>query len=381
MVKRALSNLLSQSKKSILLLGPRQTGKSTLIGSLKPDLKINLSSEKTFLEFLRNNDELEDRIRRELPKSIFIDEVQRIPSLLNTIQSLIDENKSLKFYLSGSSARKLRRGSANLLPGRLHTYRLSGLTIGEIGKEFDLDRALSLGTLPGIYLEPDQRDALKTLRSYTNTYLKEEIQAEALTKNLEGFARFLTVICAYCGQHIDYSKISKQAQVARSSVIRYTEILEDTLIVETIYPFAESDKQRLIKHPKLYFFDCGVLNALLENFRPSPERIGFLFENLVYSQIRAAGFVLDKDIQIYSYRTEHHSEVDFILKLDGEVIAVEVKAAKTADKVAGRGFQSLQQSYGKKTRNFIVHMGTTNKSFANFDALNLPTFLKEVGLV
>jgi predicted AAA+ superfamily ATPase len=380
MVKRSLYETLRKSKKSVLLLGPRQTGKSTLVQSLEPELNINLAVEKTYIEFLRNPGELEQRIQRLQPKSVFIDEVQRIPSLLNTIQSIIDGNKNVKFYLSGSSARKLRRGSANLLPGRLHNYRISGLTSGELGNDFDIEKALRIGTLPGIYLDQDKKSAVKTLRSYTSTYLKEEIQAEALTKNLEGFARLLTIIGAYCGQHIDYSKISKQAQVARSSVIRYIEILEDTLLSETIYAFQGSDKSRLIQHPKLYFFDCGVLNALLENIQVSPERVGFLFENLVYSQIRASAFACDKDVQIFSFRTEHHAEVDFILKIEDEIFAVEVKSTKSVSSSDGFGFESFERATGKKVPKFVVHMGSSDKKLSSFEALTLPTFLKEIGL-
>lgn len=380
MIDRKIKKTLKTSKKSVLLLGPRQTGKSTLIQSLSPDLTINLAVEKTYLEFLKNNDELEQRLNHQQPKTIFIDEVQRIPSILNTIQSILDTNRKIKFYLSGSSARKLRRGSANLLPGRLHNYRLGGLTIEELGKNFLIEKALKLGTLPGIYLDDSESSALKTLRSYTSAYLKEEIQAEALTKNLEGFARFLSIICAYSGQHIDYTKLSKQAQVARTSVIRYVEILEDTLLAETVYAYPDSEKNRLIQHPKIYFFDCGILNALLENFQPSQERIGFLFENLVYSQLRTASYACDKDIQLFSYRTEHHSEIDFIIKIKEDLFAVEVKASKNIDKVNTRGFESFKQATKNKFKKYIVHMGTTDKKINSVEVLTLPTFLREIGL-
>lgn len=380
MIDRKIASTLKSSKKSILLLGPRQTGKSTLIQTLSPDLTINLATEKTYLEFLRNNDELPQRLKHLQPKTVFIDEVQRIPSILNTIQSIVDTNHKIKFYLSGSSARKLRRGSANQLPGRVHNYRLSGLTIEELGKEFSIEKSLKMGTLPGIYLDDNENSALKTLRSYTSAYLKEEIQAEALTKNLEGFARFLAVICVYSGQHIDYTKLSKQAQVARTSITRYVEILEDTLLAETVYAYQVSEKNRLIQHPKIYFFDCGILNALLENFQPSQERIGFLFENLVYSQIRAASYACDKDIQIFSYRTEHHSEIDFIIKIKEDIFAVDVKASKNIDKASLRGFESFKQATKSKFKKYIVHMGTTDKKINSVEALTLPTFLREIGL-
>ncbi len=380
MIQRQILDSIKGSKKSVLLLGPRQTGKSTLINSLNPDLAINLASEKSYLAFLRNNEELESILERHKPKSVFIDEVQRIPSLLNTIQSIIDQNSKIKFYLTGSSARKLRRGSANLLPGRIHSYQLSGLTIGELGSQFDLLKAMRIGTLPGLFLEPDQKDALKTLRSYSATYLKEEIQAEALTKNLEGFTRFLTIACAYSGQHIDYTKISKLSQVARTSIIRYFEILQDTLLLESIYPFNLDSKRRLIQHPKIYFFDCGILNSLIENFQVTQDRVGFLFENLVFAQIRASGYSADKDIRIYSYRTEHDAEIDFIVKVEGQIFAIEVKASKNVQDIDSRGFKSFEEYYGKKVKKIIVHMGSIDKSAGGIELLSLQSLLKELGL-
>jgi predicted AAA+ superfamily ATPase len=380
MIKREILQSIQKSKKSVLLLGPRQTGKSTLINSLSPDLVINLAAEKNYLAFLRNNQELESILDRKKPKTVFIDEVQRIPSILNTIQTIIDQKSKVKFYLTGSSARKLRRGSANLLPGRLHSYQLGGLTASELGQQFDVMTALKIGTLPGHYLETDQREAVRTLRSYSTTYLKEEIQAEALTKNLEGFTRFLSVACAYSGQHIDYTKISNLAQVSRTSIIRYFEILQDTLLLESLYPFQTDSVRRLIQHPKIYFFDCGVLNALLENFHVSPDRIGFLFENLVYSQIRSSGYAADKDLQFFSYRTEHNAEIDMIIKLDGEIFAIEVKATKGIKDVDTRGFKSFEEVYNKKVKKIVVHMGSNDKSINGIELLTLPSLLKELGL-
>ncbi len=379
MYNRGLLQCLKKGKKSVLLLGPRQTGKSTLIKLLKPELVVNLAKEETFTAFLRDSTELESRLNRAQPSTVFIDEIQRIPSLLNTIQSIVDENSKIKFFLTGSSARKLRRGAANLLPGRIHSYQLSGLTLNELGDDFELSKALRVGTLPGIYLE-DASSAIKTLRSYTSAYLREEIQAEALTKNLEGFARFLSVICAYCCQHIDFSKIAKQAQVSRSSVTRYIEILEDTLIAESVYAYQTDLKKRLIQHPKLYFFDVGVLNSLLENFEVSNERIGFLFENFVYSQLRACSFAKDKSLQIYNYRTEHGAEVDFILKIDGEYIALEVKSTKNINQIDRRGFQSFEEAHGKKVKKIVVYAGSVDKSVSGISLLSLKSTLKEIGL-
>jgi len=201
MIDRLLGRVIARSPKSVLLLGPRQTGKSTLVLDLRPDMVINLARESEFLTFAANADELEERIRSEAPGTVLIDEVQRLPSLLNTVQALLDEakraKKPLKFFLTGSSARKLRRGQANLLPGRVLCYRLGPLTSAEIGPDFSARRAMELGTLPEPYLEPERAAAEKLLASYSGTYLREEIQAEALSRNLEGFSRFLAITDAH----------------------------------------------------------------------------------------------------------------------------------------------------------------------------------------
>src|SRR3989338_1807469 len=187
MITRLIAPLLARSTKSCLLLGPRQTGKSTLIRSLAPALSLNLASEATFLEFARNPQELPQRLAAGRYRTVFIDEVQRLPALLNTIQAVLDEQpRPPTFYLTGSSARKLRRGRANLLPGRIHTYQLGPLVAAELGYALDTAPALSTRTLPGIWAAPEAQARRKTLRSYASTYLKEEIQAEALTRHIEG---------------------------------------------------------------------------------------------------------------------------------------------------------------------------------------------------
>ena len=272
-----------------MLLGPRQTGKSTLIQNLNPDLTINLAKEAVFLDFASNPQELEQRLEgNSNAKTVFIDEIQRLPSLLNMIQALIDESpRRWRFFLTGSSARKLKRGHANLLPGRLHSYELSGLTPIEVGAKFDVQSALSTGTLPGIYTESSNQQRIKTLRSYAATYLKEEIQAEALTRNLEGFSRFLFVTAACSGQFLDFAKLANEAKISRQSAMRYFEILEDTLIVNRCLPFAKSARKRLVQHPKFYFFDNGVYNALLGNFIASDDRKGLLFEHLFFNTLSA----------------------------------------------------------------------------------------------
>ncbi len=379
MFRRLLTPRLRKSRKSILLLGPRQTGKSTLLHTLAPDLTINLAHEPTYLSFLRDPSELEARLAAARPSLVFIDEVQRIPSLLNTVQAIIDAGGP-RFLLSGSSARKLRRGQANLLPGRVHAYALGGLVSAELGYALDTPRALSLGTLPGIYAEPDLNDAAKTLSTYASTYLREEVQAEALTRNLEGFARFLSVAAACSGQFLDVSKLAKEAQVNRASALRFFEILEDTLIVSRCDAFAASERRRLIQHPRYFFFDPGVLNAINGNFGVSPDRVGVLFEHLVYSQLRHSASARDRALRISSFRTSHGAEVDFIVEIDREIWAVECKASRQVARGDLRGFTSFAEVHAKKHRAVVAYTGEVKKRMGEVDILPWQDLLRTMGL-
>jgi predicted AAA+ superfamily ATPase len=325
--KRLLSDKLQKTTKSVLLLGPRQTGKSTLVKTLKPDLTINLAFEQAFLDYSSQPDLIEKVIRRERLKTIFVDEVQRIPSLLNTIQGILDDNpRKYRFYLTGSSARKLRRGNANLLPGRIVHYQLGPLILEELGDNLELEDALVFGTLPGVVTEKDDDARKDLLRTYGSTYLKEEVQAEALTRQIEGFARFLLVAASKSGEFLDFSKIGSQAGITQKTSSRFFEILEDTLIVNRVNAYATNETRRLVRHPKFYFFDNGVLNGLLKNFTLSEDRRGFLFEHFIVNQILTVNLLMGEPARISTYRTESGSEVDLILEKDGDTLSLEIKS-------------------------------------------------------
>lgn len=381
MIPRHLASLLQRSKRSVLLLGPRQTGKSTLVSSLHPELTINLAHEPTYLQFARNPAELEERLAAGTFSTVFIDEVQRLPSLLNTIQVVLDQpRRSIKFYLTGSSARKLRRGHANLLPGRIHTYHLGPLVVSELGDQFKTKDALETGTLPGIWTEADAREQRKTLQSYAATYLKEEIQAEALTRNVEGFSRFLFVVAAEAGKFLDLSKLASAASIPRQSAVRFFEILEDTLVLRRCDAFRKSERRRLIQHPRFFFFDTGVLNGLLNNFTASSDRSGTLFEHLLFNQLVHSASAKDRDLRVSSYRTEHGAEVDFIVESGRETLAVEAKASSTLGRSDLRGLRSFAAYYGKKHRPVIAYLGSARKVIEGIDILPWQSLLKDLDL-
>jgi predicted AAA+ superfamily ATPase len=349
-------------------------------------MMINLAHEPTYLEFARNPRELDERLTAVRPRGrgttcILIDEVQRLPSLLNTIQSLLDDSQNrLRFLLTGSSARKLRRGNANLLPGRIHTYRLGPLVARELDYRLDTKTALAIGTLPGVYLEEDRPSARKTLRSYAATYLKEEVQAEALTRNVEGFARFLHVAGTWSGTFLDLAKMSAAAQVPRQTTVRYFEILEDCLIAHRCEPFAKSTSPRLIQHPRYFFFDVGVLNGLLGNFEVSADRIGMLFEHLIYTQIAHGAASCDRDIRLSCFRTEHGAEVDVVVELGSNVYAIEIKASHTIGRSDTKGLKRFAEYYGKPHHSWILYLGSLPKQIDGVRVLPWQSGLQEMGL-
>lgn len=385
MYKRLIYDQLAKTKKSFLLLGPRQTGKSTLLNELDFDLKVNLSLEAEYIRYLRQPDLLVQQITSKKPacKKVLIDEVQRIPSILNTVQVLIDEY-GCQFYLTGSSARKLKRGNANLLPGRIHQYSLGPLTFLELGEDFELDKALIRGTLPGIWCE-GQDDAEKTLDAYASTYLKEEIQAEALTKNLEGFSRYLFNLASWAGKFVDYSKLASEAAIERTSSSRYFEILEDTLLIHRVEPFSLKSQRggvrRVVKHPKFYFFDSGVLNALLQNFVADVSRKGLLFEHFIINQLLSLGKGLDvmSKLKVSSYRTEHGAEVDFIVELQNKIYAIEIKCSKNVGGNDLRGLRSFAEFMKKgKVAKRIFCLDPISRKIDDVEILHWRDGLREV---
>lgn len=379
MIDRILSPYLKKTKKSVLILGPRQIGKSTLMSSIPHDLKINLADESVLLEFAGNPSYLKDLIERSSAKTIFIDEVQNLPSLLNTVQFLIDEQKK-KFYLTGSSARKLKRGGANLLPGRVINYSMGPIIAKELNYKLNIKEHLSYGFLPEMITTKNEKEKQQLLISYCSSYIREEIQAEALTKSLEAFVRFINELCSWTAQFVDYTKLSKRAAISRHTCPNYFEILEDTLVGFRIFPDKNLlEEFDLVKHPKFYFFDVGILTGLQKDFSTHATRAGILTEQVVFQQLHHSATALQKNFEISSFRTRGGLEVDFILKLDGDIIPIE---AKYSDHLISSDAQSLNQIKKtlKKAKPYIFHAGKKEMKVGGIWALPLATGLKEIGL-
>ncbi len=383
MYERALQSKVRATPRSLLLLGPRQVGKSTLLNALAPDRTIDLAGAQSFRDYLTDP----ARLERELAaadaatRTILIDEVQRVPALLDVVQSSIDQRPGrFRFLLSGSSARKLRRGQANLLPGRIHMHQLHPLLAREIGADFELDRVLAHGTLPGIYRERDPALRANDLRSYTETYLREEIQAEALVRNLGGYARLLDLVAASSGRILNANSLAQETRIGYETVRRYLEVMEDTLVLTRIPAWSESDRASLVAHPKLYLFDLGVRNALLRRplDRPLDDERGLLLEHLVALELCRRRGSLWPELEVHHLRTRHGMEVDFIVTAGRERWAIEVKSSRHVDKPELRGVRRCADHVKGLTRRIVVFTGDQPQRVDDVEILPLARFLDEL---
>jgi Predicted ATPase (AAA+ superfamily) len=350
-VKRYLNLAKALEKKSIILFGPRQTGKSWLIRNTLQNHKVyNLLHHETFLKFnhspQRLREEYESRKHDKQSKLIIIDEIQRIPLLLNEVHSMIEEH-GVHFLLTGSSARKLRRGRVNLLGGRAHIKHLHPFSFCELKNNFNLERAINYGLLPSVYLSDTPEENLK---SYVGLYLKEEIADEGLTRNIPAFSRFLTAAALCNGKIINYTKIANDAQVARSTIQEYFEILKDTLIAHELPAWNKSQKRKPIGTSKFYLFDPGIVRILQDRnlIRINSPEFGETFEAYIFHELKTFADYHQID-KLHYWRSTSGLEVDFILADD---TAIEVKASKNVSYQDLKNLKALREE--KKLKNYIV---------------------------
>jgi predicted AAA+ superfamily ATPase len=318
-IDRILDLPLLLDKKSHFLLGPRQTGKTFLIQNTLKEAKVyDLLDTSIFLALSRNP----SRIAQELTPQdhlIVIDEIQRLPELLNEVHRLI-ESRRIRFLMTGSSARKLRRGGINLLGGRARTKHLHPLTRRELGERFALTRALQRGLLPSIYFSDDPA---ADLESYTGLYLQQEVVAEGAIRNIPAFSRFLKIASLCNGTIVNFTKVSNDAQVARTTVYEYFEILKDTLILHELPAWRKSKKRKPLASSKYYFFDVGIVATLQGRvFRPGTPEYGEGFETYLFHELMCYRDYVRQEPLSY-WRSSSGFEVDFII---GDHTAVEVKA-------------------------------------------------------
>lgn len=346
MISRVLN--LKQYKQSLFLFGPRQVGKTYLIKhTLSPDLFINLLDHKEFLRYAKDVSLLSHEVTA-LNKDkccIVVDEIQRCPQLLDEIQLIMGDRQGVQFILTGSSARKLRRTGINLLGGRAITLHLHPFTYEELEGKFILEEAMHFGTLPSIIAQKSKQDKIRMLRSYVETYLKEEVQQESLTRNIPAFARFLELAGYENGNILNFQNIAREVGVHSKTIKEYFCILEDTLLGFLFYPYTKSHRKKLISHPKFYFFDCGVVTALrgelLNELISGTAPYGNAFEHWILLEIRRILDYYEREAKISFFRTTDGAEVDLILEFGRKIWAVEIKSSSQPHFSEVRGLRSF----------------------------------------
>jgi len=367
--------ILEASEQSFFLLGPRGSGKSTWLKASFPNAHmINLLSEEVYQRFLANPGLLGDELRAVGPgRRVIIDEIQRLPGLLNEVHRFIEE-KRLRFVLCGSSARKLKRVDVNLLAGRALHRSMHPFLPEELGADFDLERSLRFGLLPIVW---DSEAAEETLAAYTRLYLKEEIQAEALVRNLPGFARFLPLAAIFHGQTINVTNIARESGVARTTVAGYLDILEQTLLCFRLPAYEARLRVRERKHPKLYWCDPGLVRAMKRSTgEVVPEERGALFEGLVAQVLRAYKDYRDlcDDIYYWAASGSPRTEVDFLLVRGADLIAVEAKSGNVFSDAWGKGLRAVRPLKGLRRRIIVCPRGPVLRTKDGIDVFPFQHF-------
>jgi predicted AAA+ superfamily ATPase len=334
MVKRILN---TPKTHSFFLFGARATGKSTLIKTLfdveSPQcLYLDLLDPETERRLATHPEQLQEMIAaiKPNPQWVIIDEIQKIPKLLDVVHKIIFEKK-IKFALTGSSARKLKRDSANLLAGRAFSFYLYPFSFIELGDQFNLQRTLLFGSLPSVSQFESNQDIKRYLLSYVQTYIKEEILVEQLVRNIDPFRAFLEVAAQSNTEIINYTTLAKEAGINAKSVERYFSILADTLLGYFLEPYSKSVRERQRRAPKFYFFDCGVTRAISQEINqellPSTFEYGKLFEQMVVCEFFRLNQYLEKNWKLSYLRTGAGVEIDLIVELNRkEIILVEIKS-------------------------------------------------------
>lgn len=366
----SIKNILK--KKSVLLLGPRRTGKSFYIrNQLGPHKYYNLLHADTY----RRLTVRPSLIRETLLKSdrlVVIDEIQNIPELMNEVHAMIEENSQVHFLLTGSSARKLKREHTSLMAGRAKKMIFYPFVSAEI-PNFSLKQIIQYGTLPPVYFSDDPFDELL---DYVGLYLKEEVRAEALVRNIENFSHFLEVAARSNGQIINFSQVGSDAQVPPRTVKEYFILLEDTLLGNMLTPIEQVGKRKVITKSKFYFFDMGVVNALIERKTVSSKssEFGDLFEHFIYLELKNYIHFKGSNDKINYWSIQNKTEVDFIIN---KSIAFEVKSTELVTQKHFKGIKLMSEDY-QLTAKYIISRDPEVRVIEDITILPYQIFCKQL---
>jgi predicted AAA+ superfamily ATPase len=373
-----LGRFFREPARHYFLFGPRGTGKSTLVRHAHPDaLRIDLLAPEQHRAYLARPERLRDLVAG-APKAgvVVIDEVQRVPPLLDVVHELIESGIPQRFILTGSSARKLRRSGANLLAGRAIERWLHPFLAAELGERFDLDRALEFGLVPLVWSAEDPGAVRDT---YLSLYVREEVQAEGMVRDLGGFARFLEAVSLSHGSVLNVSAVARECETSRKTVEGYLQILDDLLLSFTVPVFSRKAKRRLASHPKFYWFDTGVFRAA-RSAGPldRPEGIaGAALEGLVAQHLRAWIHYRSSDCKLHFWRTKNGNEVDFVLYGNDCFQAIEVKNARRVHATDLGGLRAFVQDY-PDAKPLLLYRGTERMVIQGVPCLPVDEFLRSL---
>lgn len=382
----SIQRSLLAPKNSFFLFGARGVGKSTWLKKNFPQtLSYNLLDQRLFLSLSKDPGSLKDELMT-LPRKawVVLDEIQKIPTLLDVVHDLIEE-RSLRFALSGSSARKLKRGGANLLGGRAVTRSLFPFTAHELQKQFSLKSALNWGLLP--LVQNDQKSAKDILTAYFQTYIREEVREEGLIRKVEPFLRFLEIAGILNGEQVNSSGIAREAMISRSAVDEYFSVLQDTLVGVLLPAYQPKVKVREQGHPKFYWFDAGVARAAAGLLEQEPERqwLGRSFQTLVLHELRSFLAYSSLNFPIFYYKTKSGVEVDFVIELKkatlskpAEIVTVEVKLAPKWDSRWSSVNPFLESTKIKVVRRYGIYTGDRRLSSAGVQVYPFEQFITDL---
>ena len=354
---------LSKSR-SFFMFGPRGVGKSTLLKKWQKDksvMFVDLLAPRTENQYSIKPERLLEQWQAKKTEWIVIDEIQKIPKLLDVVHYGIEEHR-IKFALTGSSARKLRRGAANLLGGRAIELHLHPVTHIELGKKFNLLEVLKWGSLPEIF-SIEKADKERVLYSYVSTYLKEEILVEQIIRKIEPFRKFLEVAAQMNGKILNYAKLSRDAGIEEKSVARYYQILDDTLVGFFLEPFHRSIRKRQTQKAKFYFFDTGVTRALQNTvpleLSPQTTSFGALFEQFVVLEFIRLNDYYEKRFRFSYFTTKDGVEIDLVIERPGRpIILVEIKSGNKIDEDDSRHLKSIAKTFNKAQKYVLSNIKT-----------------------
>ncbi|MCC6272404.1 MAG: ATP-binding protein [Deltaproteobacteria bacterium] len=374
--------------RSFFLFGARGTGKSTWLHKAfeaRPHLYIDLLDLDQEERLAKNPAALSTEIdgMKDPDAWVLIDEIQKLPKLLDTVHRYIEKDPPVRFALTGSSTRKLKRGAANLLAGRAFLQYLFPLTFLELKEDFELSQAISWGTLPEIFQLNSDQDKTRYLRTYAQTYLKEEIVAEQVIRKLDPFRHFLEIAAQQNGEILNYSNIARDIGVDTITVQSYFQILEDTLVGYFLHPYHESIRKRQRSNPKFYFFDLGVKrsleNMLTVELRENTYAYSKAFEHLVILEAMRLNAYFERDYRFSYLRTKDHAEIDLIVERPGAPLAlVEIKSGTQADERDIKTLAALLKDMKQPAEAYCLSRDPTPKRIGEIRLLPWQEGLREI---